>query len=120
MDERFKKLLIRKLKAIRQDAMTRVSEEEMQEIMSRNWENEIRSEFSGAANTWTIHQPYSLIDASQLDLNSGFPKFSITSAEVEEVFKPSMEKIYSLVDRQISAANKKQGASPKVRIAFQA
>lgn len=118
MDERFKKLLIRKLKAIRQDAMSHVSDEEMQEMMSRNWENEIRSEFNGAANSWTIHQPYSLINASQLNPNSGFPTFTITSAEVEEVFKPSMEKIHLLVDRQIGAAIKKQGAPPKVSIAF--
>lgn len=118
VEERFKKLLIRKLKAIRQDAMSHVSDKEMLEMMSRNWENEIRSEFNGAANTWTIHQPYSLINASQLDPNSGFPTFTITSAEVEEVFKPSMEKIHSLVDRQIGAASKKQGAPPKVSITF--
>lgn len=98
--------------------MQRVSDVEMQEMMSRNWENEIRNEFDGAANTWTIRQPFSLIDASQLNPNSGYPTFTITSAEVAEVFRPSMEKIHMLVDRQIGAANKKEGTVLKVSIPF--
>lgn len=119
MDERFKNLLIAKLQAIRPDAMQRVSDVEMQEIMSRNWENEIRNEFDGTANTWTIRQPLRLIDMNQLDPNNGFPTFSITSAEVAEIFRPSMEKIHTLVARQIEAATRKDGAPPKVRLASQ-
>lgn len=105
-----------KLQEVSADAIARVSEEEIQEMMSRNWEDEIRSQFSGAAKTWTIRLPYSLIDAGQLDPNSGHPKFTITSAEVEEVFKPIVEKVYSLVNRQIEAAVKKEGRAPKVTL----
>lgn len=105
-----------KLQEISEDAIARISEEEIQEMMTRNWEDEIRDQFSGAAKTWTIRLPYSLIDPDQLDPNSGYPKFTITSAEVEEVFKPIVEKIYSLVNRQIEAAVKKEGRAPKVMI----
>lgn len=118
MDERFKSLLIRKLQEISEDAMARVSDEEIQKIMSQNWENEIRSQFSGAARTWTVHVPYSLIDVDLLDPNHGYPTFTITSAEVEEVFRPIVKKIYSLVNRQIEAAVNKEGRAPKVRITF--
>lgn len=107
-----------KLQEVSEDAMARVSEEEIQEMMSRNWEDEIRSQFSGAVKTWTIRLPYSLIDADLLDPNSGYPKFTITSAEVEEVFRPIVKKIYSLVNRQIEAAVKKEGRAPKVMITF--
>lgn len=103
-----------KLQEVSEDAVARVSEEEIQEIMSRNWEDEIRSQFSGAAKTWTIRLPYSLIDVGHLDPNSGYPKFTITSAEVAEVFEPIVKKIYSLVNRQIEAAVKKEGRAPKV------
>lgn len=115
MDERFRALLMRKLQEVSEDAVARVSEQEIQEMMSRNWEDEIRSQFSGAAKTWTIRLPYSLIDADLLDPNSGYPKFTITSAEVEEVFRPIVKKIHSLVNRQIEAAVKKEGRAPKVR-----
>ncbi|KAK7721306.1 hypothetical protein SLS64_001602 [Diaporthe eres] len=113
VDERFKALLTSKLQEVSEDAVTRVSGEEIREMMSRNWEDEIRSQFTGAAKTWTIRLPLSLIDADKLDPNSGWPKFTITSAEVEEVFRPIVEKIYSLVNRQIEAAVKKQGRAPK-------
>lgn len=120
VDERFKALVIRKLQEISEDAMARVSDGQIQTIMSQNWENEIRSQFSGAAKTWTIHVPYSLIDADLLDPNHGHPTFTITSAEIEEVFRPIVKKIYSLVNRQIEAAVKKEGRAPKVRITSRA
>lgn len=108
-----------KLSEASDDATARVTEEEIQEMMSRNWEDEIRNQFSGAARTWTIRLPYSLIDADRLDSSSGYPTFTITSAEVEEVFRPILKKIYSLVNRQIEAAVKKEGRAPKVRITLQ-
>lgn len=100
--------------------MARVSDEEIQKIMSQNWENEIRNQFSGAAKTWTVHVPYNLIDANLLNPNHGHPTFTITSAEVEEVFRPIVKKIYSLVNRQIEAAVKKEGRAPKVSITSRA
>lgn len=105
-----------KLEEVSEDAMALVSEEEIQEMMSRNWENEIRNQFTGAAKTWTIRLPYSLINPGNLDPGSGYPKFIITSAEVEEVFRPVFQNIYSLVNRQIQAAIKKEGKAPKVSI----
>lgn len=115
MEERFKDLLFSKLQGISPDARARIAEDELQEILSRNWEAEIRNEFSGAAKTWTIRVPYSLIDAGRLDPNSGYPKFTVSSAEIEEVFRPIVEKVYSLVNRQIESVIKKEGRAPKVR-----
>lgn len=115
LDDGFKALLHRKLQDISPEAMEDVTEEEIQEIMSRNWENEIRSQFTGADKTWTIRVPYSLIDADVLDHTNGYPTFRISSVEIEEVFRPIMEKIYSLVNRQIQAVIKKKGRAPKVR-----
>ncbi|KAL1876468.1 hypothetical protein Daus18300_002712 [Diaporthe australafricana] len=111
VDERFKDLLVKKLIEISADAMDRVTDEEMQEMMSRNWEDEIRSQFKGAPKTWTIRHPISLINPSRLDHNGGFPTFTVTSDEVEEVFKSSVEKIWSLVREQIEATaqNDKEG-----------
>lgn len=116
VDERFKALLTSKLQEVSEDAMARVSDKEIQDMMSQDWERQIRSQFSGAAKTWTIRLPLSLIDADLLRHNSGYPMIIITSAEVEEVFRPIVEKIYLLVNRQIEAAVKKQGRAPKVKI----
>lgn len=119
MDERFKDLLVRKLKDISADAMDRVTELQMTEMMSTHWENQIRSQFNGAPKTWTIRHPYSLIDYVRLDHNSGFPTFTITCDEVDEVFRPSVEKIHSLVNGQIEATvhrDKEERSLPKVRI----
>lgn len=118
MEERFKDLLFSKLQDIAPDARARILEKELQRILTHDWEDDIRSEFSGAPKTWAIHVPHSLIDVSRLDLNSGFPKFTVSSAEIEEVFRPIVEKVYSLVNRQIESVIKKEGRAPKVRTTF--
>lgn len=115
MEERFKELVVQRLKEISEDAMARVSVQEMQEIMTREWEEKIRNQFSGAAKTWTIRYPFSLIDIGRLDPNRSYPTFTITSDEVKEVFRLSVEKILSLVNSQIGAAVKKDSNRPKVK-----
>jgi hypothetical protein len=113
--EHFKELVVQKLEEKVEGAMQHVTPREMQEIMNGNWEEEIRNQFSGAGKTWTIRLPYSLTDVSRPDPNRGYPTITITSEEVAEVFKPSVEKIESLVKSQVEAAEKKYGNSPKVR-----
>lgn len=115
VEERFEELLMRKIQEISPDAMEHDIKEAIKNMMSQTWEGQIRRQFSGAAKTWTIRLPLSLIDADQLGPNSGYPTIIITSAEVEEVFRPIVEKIYSLVNRQIEAAVKKEGRAPKVK-----
>lgn len=95
--------------------MERVTEQEMQDIMTRHWEDEIRNQFNGAHGTWTIRYPFSLLNAVRLDPNRGYPTFTITSDEVEEVFRPIVEQIELLVNGQIEAAVKKDGNDPEVR-----
>lgn len=114
MEERFKELAVKKLEEISEDAMMRVSDQEMQDIMSRDWEK-IRNQVSGAVKTWTIRYPFSLIDRERLDPNRSWPTFTITYEEVKEVFRPIVERILSLVNSQIEAAVKKDGNPPKVR-----
>lgn len=114
VEERFRELVVKKLIEISADAMKRVTDEEMQEIMTRDWEEKIRNQFNGAARTWTIRYPFSLIDRDRLDPNRGYPTFTITSEEVGEVFRPSVERIEWLVNCQIGAAVEKNGNLPKV------
>lgn len=120
MEERFRELVIRKLKEISEDAMDHVSPEDIQKIMTHHWEDEIRGDFSGAAKTWEISQPFSLISRGPFDRSGGYPTFTITSEEVEEVFRPSVEKIKELVNSQIEAAVNKDGNFPRVRNTFRA
>lgn len=109
------KLVVKKLKEISEDAMERVTEQELREILTRDWEEKIRNQFNGAAKSWTVRYPFSLIDRDRLDPRRGYPTFTITSDEVKEVFEPSVEKIRSLVNSQIEAADKKDGKLPEVR-----
>lgn len=90
-----------------------VSPKEMQDIMA-HWET-IRDDFNGEAKTWEIRQPLSLIIRGPLDPNGGYPTITFTSDEVEEVFRPIVEKIKNLVDSQIGATVKKAGDIPTVR-----
>lgn len=120
MEERFKELVIRKLEEISEDAMEHVSPQDIQKIMTNHWEDEIRDDFSGAAKTWEISQPFSLISRAPFDRNGGYPTFTITSEEVEEVFRPIVEQIGALVNSQIDAAVKIDGNFPRVRSTFRA
>jgi hypothetical protein len=113
--ERFKELVLKKFEDKVADATRLVTEEEWQEIMTRNWEQEIRNQFTGAAKIWIIRLPYGLINAVGLEPNRGRPTVTITSEEVKEVFEPIVEKIRNLITSQIQAAVKKYKESPKVR-----
>ncbi|KAI7782498.1 actin-like atpase domain-containing protein [Diaporthe eres] len=116
VEERFKELVIRKLEEISEDAMEHVSPQDIQKIMTNHWEDEIRDDFSGAAKTWEISQPFSLISKGPFDRSGGYPTFTITSEEVEEVFRPSVEQIGALVNSQIDAAVKTDGNFPRYAI----
>jgi hypothetical protein len=115
VDDCFKELLEQKLKQISEDALDRINENEIPEMMTVNWENGIRKAFTGADREWTIRYPYSLIDPIQVRDARGFPTFIITSEDIKEVFRPTMEKIQALVVRQINAVDKKEYKLPKVR-----
>lgn len=114
MAERFKELVGKKFEEKVADAIQRVTEEEWQDIMTRNWEQEIRNQFTGAARTWIVRLPYSLIDVHGPEPNGGRPTITITSEEVDEVFRPSVKRIESLVASQVEAAVMKYGKLPKV------
>lgn len=107
--------MVKKLREVSEDAMERVSEKDMQEIMTNDWEKRIRAQFNGQARNWSIRLPFRLIDIDRLDLSRGHPTFTITSEELVEVFRPSVEKIASLVNDQIDAAVKKCGKLPEVK-----
>lgn len=114
MDERFKDLVIKQITERCGVNSERILDQDLEEIMTRTWEGEIRNQFNGEAKVWTIRLPFRLINTDQLDPNRGHPTFIITSEEVEEVFRPIVEKIESLVNSQIAAAFKKEGNLPKV------
>ncbi|KUI68585.1 hypothetical protein VM1G_04300 [Cytospora mali] len=113
VDERFKNLIMAKLKLIRNDALDLVADHEITEIMDRHWENGIRKRFIGAGHEWNIRYPYSLIDPAQMGNARSYPTFTITSQEVEDVFRPIVEKIQALVIDQINAVSEKEGSFPK-------
>lgn len=112
--ERFKELIGQKFEEKVADAIQRVTEDEWQDIMTRNWEQEIRNQFTGAARTWIVRLPYSLIGVHGPEPNGGRPTITITSEEVEEVFGPIVKRIESLVASQVEAAVMKYGKLPKV------
>lgn len=112
--ERFKELVINKFEQVFEVVRGPNLEQEMQKIMARDWEEEIRNEIGGPVKTWTIGLPISLANLGRLYENGNYPAITITSEEVEEVFRPSVEKIVSLITSQIDAATKKGDRYPKV------
>lgn len=115
VDERFEEVLELKLKLISEDALHVIDEDDIPEMMDRHWKNGIRKLFTGAAQEWTIRYPFNLVDRHLMARSREFPKFTITSGEVEEVFRPIVEKIQELVVCQINAVSKKEDKLPKVR-----
>ncbi|KUI61643.1 hypothetical protein VP1G_08816 [Cytospora mali] len=113
VDERFKNLITAKLKLIRNDALDYVTDQEIAEIMERHWENGIRKRFTGAGHEWNIRYPHRLIDLAQMGNDGSWPTFTVTSQEVEDVFRPIVEKIQALVIDQINAVSEKEGNLPK-------
>ncbi|ROW09511.1 hypothetical protein VMCG_02170 [Cytospora schulzeri] len=103
VDEQFEGLLRHKLRQISKDALDRIDSREIQEMMTVNWENGIRKAFTGADQVWTIRYPYSLLNQAQIQDARVFPTFTITSEDVREVFRPTMDRIQALVVRQINA-----------------
>lgn len=103
------------MKQISEDALDRINENEIPEMMTVNWENGIRKAFTGTDREWSIRYPYSLIDPYHLRDARRFPTFTITSEDIKDVFRPTMEKIQALVVRQINAVDKKEDKLPKAR-----
>lgn len=116
VDERFQDLLERKLKFNRDDALERIEDHEISEIMDRHWENGIRKMLTGTAREWTIRYPYSLVNPDIMGGAGGHSTFIVTSEEVEEVFRPIVEQIQALVVSQINSVVKKESKLPKVRL----
>lgn len=122
MDNRFRSLLVKKLEECSEDAMQRLRERDIQELMRTVWENGIRSQFTGEENEWIIRQPQKLVNSSMFvdedddddDDNAEYPTFTITSEEVKEVFRPIVERIHELVKAQIRNVRTKTGKLPKV------
>ncbi|KAK7748771.1 hypothetical protein SLS53_000795 [Cytospora paraplurivora] len=113
VDERFEDLLELKLKLISEDALDVINDDDIPEMMDRHWENGIRKLFTGAAQEWSIRYPFNLVDRHLIANSRGFPTFTITSGEVEEVFRPIVEKIQELVVCQINSVSKKEDTLPK-------
>lgn len=116
VDERFEDLLKHKLTLIKEDALSHMEENEFREMMTVNWENGIRKAFTGAPREWSIRYPYSLLDQDTMRDGRGFLTFTITSEEIEEVFRPIMENIRDLVVHQINAVVTKEDKLPKVSL----
>ncbi|ROW13226.1 hypothetical protein VPNG_04861 [Cytospora leucostoma] len=113
VDERFEDLLELKLKLISEEALDLIDDDDIPEMMDRHWENGIRKLFTGTAQEWTIRYPFNLVDRHLMAGSRGFPTFTITSGEVEEVFRPIVEKIQELVVCQINAVSQKEDKLPK-------
>lgn len=116
LDDEFKALLNRKIDEVSPDARERVTSEEIQTIMTEDWEK-IRNQFKGERKEWTIRHPYSLLGLNgPQDSRAGWPKFRITSSELKEVFEPVVQKIKALVHGQVDAVFAKEGQDPKVSV----
>lgn len=114
VDDRFKTLLKIKIDEVSPNAWSLVTNEEIQEIMTNDWQK-IRGQFKGGVQEWTIRYPYSLINHEGcVKVGAGFPKFKITSDEVKQVFAPIVQKIKYLVNGQADAVLEKENKSPKV------
>lgn len=115
VDDRFLDLLKNKFKGIFEGAWDSLDPEELKDIMSQNWENGIRNQFSGETRTWTVRVPHSILDGVPRDQRGKYPKLiEISSKELEDVIHPIVEKIKSLVDAQVDAVKSKEGCPPKV------
>ncbi|KAI3391752.1 hypothetical protein diail_6846 [Diaporthe ilicicola] len=118
VDDRFRDLLKKKLEEFSPNAMRGLRERDIRQMITSEWENGIRSQFVGKVNKWVIRLPEKLVDPDMFvdeddDDDGDYPTFTITSDEVKDVFKPTMERIYALVDRQIQAVFEKTKKLPK-------
>ncbi|KAJ0113811.1 ctin-like atpase domain-containing protein [Diaporthe amygdali] len=119
VDDRFRSLLVTKLEEVSEHAMQRLRERDIQDLMITEWENGIRSQFTGEESEWIIRQPQRLVNPSIFvdedddDDNAGYPTFTITHEEVKEVFRPIVERIYELVEAQIRDVQMKTERLPK-------
>ncbi|KAJ4396182.1 hypothetical protein N0V93_000401 [Gnomoniopsis smithogilvyi] len=113
VDSRFRILIKKKLDEIDPRLWDRVSAKDMEDIMSDDW-LKMRNKFSGdPVQGFTVRAPPSLYEVGLLDAREGWRILHITSMDLEEVFKPVMEKIETLVRGQIRSVKTKQGQNPK-------
>lgn len=118
VDARFKSLVKAKLDDIDPQLWEKVSARDLEEIMSEDWTN-MRRMFKGdAAQNFTVRIPMSLFEAGLLDVRDGRKTLRITSADLEEVFRPILKKIEDLVFGQVRSVLEKEGRMPKVRHEF--
>lgn len=111
---RFKSLVKDKLHEISPGLWRHVSARDMEEIMSEEWPN-MRRVFKGdPAQSFTIRIPMSLFEAGLLNVRDGRTTIRITSEDLEEVFRPILKKIETLVLGQVHSVLEKQGQFPKV------
>lgn len=114
LDDEFKALLNRKIEEVSPGARGRLASEELQNIMTDDWEK-IRNQFQGEKKVWTIRHPYSLLGLNgPQDLRNGWPKFEVTTSELKEVFDPVVQRIKALVHGQVDAVLAKEDQDPKV------
>ncbi|KAK4237432.1 hypothetical protein C8A03DRAFT_34593 [Achaetomium macrosporum] len=110
IDEAFLALLVQKFG---QTAWDKMKAQSRQRLLHDEWEHGIKPAFDGRERTWTFNMPFECIELESIKPGSQFPHVTLTSDDVRGAFRPTVEKICSMVEEQVAAVRAKKAVSPK-------
>ncbi|KAJ4418730.1 hypothetical protein N0V82_005403 [Gnomoniopsis sp. IMI 355080] len=114
VDARFNLLLKKKFDEVNPILWDHISAKDMDRIISEDWQS-MRRKFTVVWDKdFSIVAPMSLYEAGLLDITKGRVTIQITAKDLNEVFRPVLEKIETLVFGQVHSVLKKEGKMPKV------
>jgi hypothetical protein len=111
VDEAFSELLKEKFTTTKWDKM---SDDSRARLLHDEWEHGIKPQFDGRERTWTINIPWECLDKKSLTSMNAWPKVALTANDVKGVFDPVVDKIWSMIQDQITAIKAKNAEDPKV------
>lgn len=115
MEARFREMIMAKLEDLCPNAENIVYPDEIDEIVRNRWETDMRNNFVGGEQSWTIRLPESISETGVRNRNNR-PLFEVTSSDLRECCDPVVSRITSLVIAQVNAALEKDGKLPKYLI----
>lgn len=116
VDEAFIDLMRRKMGP---EKWTRLTSDTRQRLIHDEWEHGIKQRFDARPNKiWSFNLPWECLDPKERMALTSLPKLSFTAQEIEEVFCPVVDKINTLIHRQVRSVKEKTNAYPKVCFNF--
>jgi hypothetical protein len=85
-------------------------------LIHDEWEHGIKPTFDGRDRTWVFNMPFECMDLRSMRTGAARPKVTVTADDVRDVFDPTVDKIWTMVDQQVSGIKQKTKKDPIVSL----